>query len=461
HQTYWVYDFSKDGSVGLETFPILWDATHTAALFGMLDEGNVRPFKLEEVYINYIWYDNTDGSDIPTTDCRNITVVGEKPLTVDELDIPVYEDQDCDGEVCGPPLAEGETTVGQLLVSLYWQPGEDPCYPNDPCHYAADFTATVVVDPNAVGNGKHEDFIFSDSTEPNGIIKLTFDETNWDIPQPVNVAVISDLDKEGNESYNVELTTSIDIADCNFGGPGCDPVTQTKGVVVVDNDIPFISALPKALALSESDPCVPECFEVRLSHRPDDNADVEVIVVAAPGGEYNAFSEDMAIIDPNFAAWTDPNRLTFTATTHQDPCEATMTSGWNVPQTICVEARDNSFLTEAWVVKVSGGILLDGLSEDVRYLAPSLNPDGSKADDPCTIEDIEFSDGELKQTIVSVLVEDNECGSQGYPPYDKNEDCYVDLSEAAILYGQWLDCTQPYDGGKDGWVDCEPLWGLE
>jgi len=51
-------------------------------------------------------------------------------------------------------------------------------------------------------------------------------------------------------------------------------------------------------------------------------------------------------------------------------------------------------------------------------------------------------------------VQDNECGSVGYPRYDINENCYVDLSDVSVLYGQWLDCTLPYGD------ECDKLWNL-
>jgi len=422
HQTYWVYDFSTDGSVGTQTFPDLHEATHTAALFGMLDEGDVTPFDMEEVYINYIWYNDADGSDIPIEDCVVLYESGKQPLIVDVNDIPVYEPKDTGG----PPPAG--PTDGQLQVSLAWPPGEGLGYPA--------FTATVVVDPDP--NQEHvgsADFSFTKPVppDPNGNVTLYFTQANWSQYQNVHVKATKDLLREGPETFKVEFTVTIDIADCNFGGPGCDPVTQTKGIKVVDNDIPFISAVPNAFALSEDDPCTPVCFNVRLSHLPTD--DVYVLVVA----EEWAFEEEMFIIDPSYEPATDPNKMKFTS------------GNYAVNQQICVYARDNDWLTEAWTQFIGGVVILTPYSEDVRYRVDWLQPDPYGF--PIEVDD---SGGEAEETIVNVLVEDNDCGSVGYPPYDVNEDCYVGLSEVATLYGQWLFCTDPYDDADA----CDKLWNF-
>ncbi len=127
HQTYWTFDFSIDGSVGTEIFPDLHEATHTTFLIGMPDL-DVYPFDIEEAYINYIWYNNVDGSDIPTNDCLFLPDPGKKLLFVDSNDLPIYEPYDPPD---GPPV-EGPTD-GQLQVSLTWRPsvivGETKIYP--------------------------------------------------------------------------------------------------------------------------------------------------------------------------------------------------------------------------------------------------------------------------------------------------------------------------------------------
>ena len=400
HQSHWVFDFSTEVGAEFES-PILQDATHTAVLFGMLDEGNVYPFDLEEVFINYIWYDEADFSDIPTEDCECI-ICREPPIITDSNDIPIYEPQDVDGpEPMGP-------TDGQLKVSLAWPPGEDLGYPA--------FTATVVVDPDP--NHEHvgsADFSFTKPVppDPNGNVTLYFTEANWDQYQNVHVEATEDLLKEGLETFTVELTITIDIDDPNFGGPGYDPVVETSSVRVVDNDIPYISVLPRGhlwKALKEKSPGVQRCANVRLSHVPTDDVEVRGELAS----NFDILLENMVVMDPNFEEWTDPNHLLFTP------------GNYNVAQQICFEAIDDPCLAQAWLEWVPGVLLLNGISDDPRYNS-------------------EAEGGELEDTMVNFNVQDNECGSVGYPPYDVNEDCYVDLSEVAALYGQWLYCTLPYD----------------
>jgi len=412
HQSYWVFDFSTDGGVEFES-SILHEATHTAALFGMLDAGNIYPFDLEEVYINYIWYNNADGSDIPTEDCIFLPEPGKKVLIVDVNDIPVYEPQDFGGP---PPLGP---TDGQLQVSLAWPPGESLGYPA--------FNATVVVDPDPnQENAGSSDFSFTKPVppDPNGNVTLYFTQANWSQYQNVHVKATKDLLPEGIETFKVEFTVTIDIADCNFGGIGCDPVVDTASVRVIDNDIPYISVLPPGHllnVLTENNPGVPRCVNVTLSHQPDYDVEVRAELVS----DFDILLENMVVMDPNFEDWTDPNHFLFTS------------GNYNSPRQICFKALDDEELVEPWLEWVYGQLLLNGLSDDPRYQS-------------------EAEGGELEETVLNFNVQDNECGSVGYPPYDVNEDCYVDLSEVATLYSQWLFCTDPYDDNEL----CDKVWNL-
>jgi hypothetical protein len=317
----WVADFSEDGDVwtdfggegefdGIE-FGDLYDATHTTAIIAMGDFGGTG-FDMEEVIMDYVWFNNPDGSDIPDAPCTRGV---DPPVTVDTNDIPIYEPQDAGGP---PPMGP---TEGQLLVSLGWRPGEDLGYPN--------FTATVVIDPNMDGPGPNADFVFpagepepptGPPNQPYGFVTLTFTEADWNIPQSVIVEAVEDLLREGDESNNVELTVTIDIADPNFGSDPCEPVTRTKGIFVVDNDIPYISVLPPGYiedVLSENNPGAPRCVNVTLSHKPTSNVEVRAFIES----EYDLLANSMVVMDPNLLHFTPGN--------------------YNVNQTICLEALDD------------------------------------------------------------------------------------------------------------------------
>jgi len=317
-----------------------------------------------------------------------------------------------------------------------------------------DFTATVTVEPNEVG--LHEDFIFTKpATDPNGNVYLTFTKADWDVPQQVQVEAVQDLDREGDESYPIELTVTINIADPNFGNP--TPVVVESSVSVVDNDKPYVSLSTDEIEISENDSCTCVNLKVRLSHKPTH----DVYVRLYPGDW--AFEQEMVYLDPALdPEGLDPNKLTFTVTDDEAWVPGIMTSGWNVEQTVKVCPIDNDELAEAWVEWIDGNIWIPCYSQDVRYLVPWWNPDGSEADDPET-EPEETSDGEAEEGHVVVLVQDNECGAVGFPPQDYNGDCRVGLPDIAHLYSQWLYCTEPYDGADEYPVipsECDKLWNL-
>jgi len=171
--------------------------------------------------------------------------------------------------------------------------------------------------------------------------------------------------------------------------------------------------------LSENDPCVPVCVNVRLSHLPEYNVDVFVVRES----DYDILLDSMSIMDPPLGVADEPNRLTFTP------------GNYNVNQTICLTALDDEELVEAGLEWISGIILLNGQSKDIRYQSSEEG-------------------GELDELEVDFNVQDNECGAIGYNPSDYNEDCRVGLADFAHYYNEWLICTQPYEDG------CDKYWNI-
>ena len=412
-QSYWVFDFATEDGVFEDYFPDLFEATHATAIIGMIDYG-AEDFYLEEVYCNYIWFNEADGSDIPEENCVLIADPQKAPLILETVDLPVYEPQDAGGP---PPMGP---TSGKLKVKLAWRPG-DPTYPN--------FNCKVLIDPDPnqenVGNA---DFSITNPVppDPNGNVELTFTQANYNVFQEVTIAATADLLREGQESTNMLLTVTIDINDPNFGSDPCQPVSKTKGIIVVDNDIPYISVLPadpcKPLrgTLSENNPGVPVVANVRLSHLPTSNVEVR----AGIDSEYDLLF-DMVVIDPNFEDWTDPNNLLFTP------------GNYNVAQTITFKAIDDDELVADGLEWVPGWIYFETVSDDPRYKSVD-------------------EDGELEPQNTLFDVQDNECGAWGYEALDANFDCVVDLADFAHYYNQWLACTLPYDDDEV----CDKLWNL-
>jgi hypothetical protein len=227
-----------------------------------------------------------------------------------------------------------------------------------------------------------------------------------------------------------------------------------SSVDVIDNDIPFVLAYPNEFELSESDPCCVE-LKVRLSHKPTDDVYVRIL-----RGGWGLGEDDrpiMASLDPpvNTEGISDPNFLTFTATGNATWSESTMTSNWNVEQTITICPIDNNELTEPWEESIECALFMPAYSEDVRYRVPWFNSDG---------EEEEPSGGEIEETVIVFYVNDNECGAVGYDPLDFNEDCAVGLGDFVHFYAQWQFCTEPYDN-QDVYPNtpdpvCDKLWNL-
>ncbi len=257
------------------------------------------------------------------------------------------------------------------------------------------------------------------------------------------IKATADIEEEGDDGKNIELTVTIDIADCNFGGPGCEPVKQPKTFVIVDNDVPYVSVLPVGFllnVLSENTPGPGNkiCVDVTLSHPPASNVEIRAEFAS---GDYEELLESMVVMDPNFENWGDPNKLLFTP------------ANYNSPQQICLWTIDNDERGEGptedweWII---GEFLLNGTSDDPWY----RTGDG----------------GALKETSVRYNVQDNDCGAWGYSPADiagacdeEGEpipDCLVGLADIAMFYSQWDSCTDPYDADYSEWGDCGPLWTL-
>jgi hypothetical protein len=432
HTSVWVTDFWQDTECTTKYAAVdsidLDAATHAVCIIGMDLDRPAQIYQIEEIILDFIWFDEVDGSDIPTQ-CCICRDGGEPVVIVEPNDIPVYEPQDTGGP---PPMGP---TDGQLQISLAWRPGEDPCYPNDPGHYAPEFTVTVLIDPDP--NNEHvgnSDFSFTKPVppDPNGNVTLTFDETNWDVYQNVVVEATADLLREGTESSSVKFTVTIDIDDPNFGSDPCEPVTRTYSIAVGDNDIPYISVLPFGQLMdifTENDPGVERCVNVTLSHKPcpdpcNPETCYEVEVRAEATSEFEIILEQF-IMDPNFEDWTDPNHLLFNK------------DNYNVNQQVCFKVLDDEEHPDTDLEWIPGTVLFNGISDDIRYQSVD-------------------EDGELEPTGVNFNIQDNDCGAWGYDILDINEDCYVGIEDAATLFGQWLFCTDPYD--DDGM--CDKVWNL-
>jgi len=426
YKSIWVADFSEDGSVYSfdddMSFSGLYDATHTTAIIAMGDFGGTG-FQMDEVHIMMVWYSDLGGGNYPDwlEYCMCLGIVlppppPEPPFEFNPNFSVLFEPWD--PETMGPQ-PQGPTS-GTLGVRLHWQPEE----PDD---------VQVIIDPNPNNEvTPNLDLILPASTEPNGVVRLIFNQSNYDVWQSVVFEAVKDIEREDQEIHIVRFLTETS------GDPNFDGYETRRGSVVIDNDIPYILAEPDEIEVSENDPCTAVCFNVRLSHLPTAN----VKVLASKEGW--AAEEGMFKVSPSLGITDEPNCLTFTVNPGQawDPC--TMTSGFNVEQPICVNAIDNDELAQTWEEIIDGEIILTGQSEDEWY------------------NDTGFG-GELETEDVDVEVGDNECGAWGYDRRDVNHDCYVNLGDFALHYTQWLFCN--YKDGRNPagiavFEDCDALWNL-
>lgn len=395
YKSVWMSKFSTDGSYYSgeyeEKFPELYDATHTVCIVGM--ELAEAPFQIEEVVVDFVWHGTPQIPECPPPWWPPDQIIFDPNI------MGVYE--------------EGETT-GDFAIHLLWPPDE-----------GADVLITV--DPDRDSNSPHEDFVLLGSTALDGNITLVFDANNYDVPQTVVFKAIDDIKPEG--TYHYPLTFTTKSADPNFDG-----FIWSRGIVVYDNDFPEVLLSTNEIVVSETGE-TSESLAITLSHQPE--AEVNITLVA----EGWAVEEGMFEITPPLGEGDDPDHITFTTITDEvwDPC--TMTSGWNVAQTITVTAVDNDELAEAGAEYIPAEITLTPQSNDEWYNWTGFG-------------------GELEAEVVGVEVQDNECGAWGYMHVDVNKDCYIDLEDVALLYTQWLYCTEPYDAGYNQWGDCDALWNL-
>ena len=119
--------------------------------------------------------------------------------------------------------------------------------------------------------------------------QLVFNETNFDIPQFVQVTGIDDLVDDGNQNFHIVLSDAVS-SDPVYDGLDIDDVLITN----VDDDTASIIVSRTSLTTSENNGT--DSFEVRLGSRPTDN--VVLNIVSSNPGEARV-SIDTIIFTPN------------------------------------------------------------------------------------------------------------------------------------------------------------------
>ena len=136
-----------------------------------------------------------------------------------------------------------------------------------------------------------------------GVSSLTFNTTNWNVPQVVTVTGVDDPRKDGNKAYKI-ITAAATSADANYNGINPADVS----LVNLDNDNPAINYIvPNPLTVIEGGTTN---YSVVLATQPDSNV---VVTVTSDAG----------------IAAVSPATLTFTPL------------NWNTPQVVTVFGVDN------------------------------------------------------------------------------------------------------------------------
>ncbi len=145
---------------------------------------------------------------------------------------------------------------------------------------------------------------FNTGSQVNAISPITFDSTNWNIPQTVTVSASDDSIAEGIHSETITHTATS--TDGKYNGIAASPTA----VAITDNETPGISILHPVGTTDVLEGYGGDTYQVSLLTPPR----ADVTITLATDGQVS----------------TDLQTLTFTA------------ANWNIPQTVTVTALDDA-----------------------------------------------------------------------------------------------------------------------
>ena len=161
---------------------------------------------------------------------------------------------------------------------------------------------------------------------------LTFDNTNWNVPQTVTVTGLDDHVVNGDQTY--QITGSASSSDSNYNGMALTPVTVTN----TEADVAGIAVTPEALTTSESGTST--SFQISLTSQP--TAPVTIMLT-----NRNPAQGSLA-----------QTTLTFNAT------------NWNVPQAVTVTGLDDHIVNGDQTYQITG----TASSSDSDYNGMTMTP---------------------------------------------------------------------------------------
>ena len=172
---------------------------------------------------------------------------------------------------------------------------------------------------------------FETDSQIEPIPEITFDETNWNVPQTVEVQAVDD-DLIEDRTHNSLITHVVTGDDPNYNGFILDDVS----VEIAENDIVDVSIAPRRLTVSEDGQT--DNYALVLTREPDLPVTIEF--------EFN--EQQLNSIDP----------ITFNS------------DNWNTPQTVGVEAINDVIPEGDETLVISHNIV----SEDENYQDLQVRP---------------------------------------------------------------------------------------
>jgi len=343
-------------------------------------------------------------------------------------------------------------------------------------------TITVTVDPNGDGNGWNEDIRLlgvDNPLDPNNTVTMTFNNGNWDVPQPVVFEAIDDDIPEPPdllESQKILVSSSWPEhpTDANFVG---EKIVTVK---VEDNDqanilFELVGTGPireTPVTLLEYQDCVtlyqgicysgwitfPQTIGVTLQVKPENDESpgsqgyVRVIV------EQDDSSGNPPTMTPPLLPQSpvEPNAIVFTSDGNPPPSGINgAVRQWDVPFDIVLLGVDDDQLQAEGAEEEGGQFYNAPLEFTVTHTT-----DARYRDD----------EGEGLVRTVDVEIEDNECGAYGILPMDIGNpnaatdpnylddegnplpDCHVDIYDVIEFATQWLDCSYMQDPSCESYL---------
>ncbi|HIK11274.1 MAG TPA: DUF4347 domain-containing protein [Oscillatoriaceae cyanobacterium M33_DOE_052] len=120
-------------------------------------------------------------------------------------------------------------------------------------------------------------FASSDTTEGTVIPSVTFDATNWNIPQTVTITGVDDLVADNNITYNITSTATSSDPKYNNNNPPSVTVINT------DNDIPGVTVIQSSGNTELTEGGITDSYTIQLNTLPTGN--VQITATADPQTE--------------------------------------------------------------------------------------------------------------------------------------------------------------------------------